>query len=113
MGALICALAACSPAQTQEKTDPKPDPTPDPEPVVVPPTPEKVWNPDTDGDGTIRLLAIGNSFSADAVEQELYPLFAAAGKKIVIGNLYIAGCPLEKHASNAASDAAAYSYRKS
>ena len=51
MGALICALAACSPAQTQEKTDPKPDPTPDPEPVVVPPTPEKVWNPDTDGDG--------------------------------------------------------------
>lgn len=112
MGALICALAACSPAQTQEKTDPKPDPTPDPEPVVVPPTPEKVWNPDTDGDGTIRLLAIGNSFSADAVEQELYPLFAAAGKKIVIGNLYIAGCPLEKHASNAASDAAAYSYRK-
>ncbi|MCF0175075.1 MAG: hypothetical protein HUJ95_07030, partial [Bacteroidales bacterium] len=35
----------------------------------------------------IKILAIGNSFSADAVEQELYPIFAAAGKKVIIGNL--------------------------
>ena len=61
---------------------------------------------------TIKILAIGNSFSADAVEQELYGLFEAAGQKVIIGNLYIGGCPLEKHAANAASDAAAYSYRK-
>mgnify|MGYP002626724996 CR=1 FL=1 len=83
--------------------------------VTTPETPAPVtpsWNPDTDGDGTIRILAIGNSFSADAVEQELYPLFAAAGKKVVIGDLYVAGCPLEKHAGYADSDEAAYSYRK-
>lgn len=61
---------------------------------------------------TIKLLAIGNSFSADAVEQELYPLFEAVGQDIIIGDAYIGGCPLEKHATNINSDAAAYSYRK-
>lgn len=61
---------------------------------------------------TIKILAIGNSFSADAVEQELYGLFAAEGQKVIIGDLYIGGCPLEKHAQNAKTDAPAYSYRK-
>ena len=61
---------------------------------------------------TVKILAIGNSFSADAVEQELYGLFEAVGQKVVIGYMYIGGCPLETHAANAASDAAAYSYRK-
>lgn len=61
---------------------------------------------------TVKILAIGNSFSADAVEQELYGLFEAIGKKVIIGDAYIGGCPLEKHNTNAKSDAAAYSYRK-
>lgn len=60
----------------------------------------------------IKILAIGNSFSADAVEQELYGLFEAIGQKVIIGDAYIGGCPLEKHAANAKSDAAEYSYRK-
>lgn len=63
-------------------------------------------------DKTIRILAIGNSFSTDAVEQELYGLFEAEGYDVVIGNMYIGGCPLYKHAANVKSDAAAYSYRK-
>ena len=37
---------------------------------------------------TVKILAIGNSFSADAVEQELYGLFEAVGQKVVIGNMY-------------------------
>ena len=37
---------------------------------------------------TIRVLCIGNSFSWDAVEQELYPLAKAQGTELVIGNLY-------------------------
>ena len=41
--------------------------------------------PDKPGDefqlpDVVKILAIGNSFSADAVEQELYGLFAAEGK---------------------------------
>ena len=39
------------------------------------------------GDGVIRILAIGNSFSQDAVEQYLYELFDAAGIKVIIGNM--------------------------
>ncbi len=61
---------------------------------------------------TVRILAIGNSFSQDAVEQYLYELAAAEGIKTIIGNLYIGGCTLATHLSNANSDAAAYEYRK-
>lgn len=61
---------------------------------------------------TLRILAIGNSFSADAVEQELYGLFAAAGQPVVIGDMYIGGCTLEKHWKQASTDTASYSYRK-
>ena len=61
---------------------------------------------------SVRVLCIGNSFSADLVEQELYGLFAAENIDVVIGDMYIGGCPLSKHATNAKSDSAAYSYRK-
>ncbi len=60
----------------------------------------------------IRLLTIGNSFSDDAVEHYLQGLVAAEGDTIVIGNMYIAGCSLEKHHANASNDTPAYSYRK-
>lgn len=63
-------------------------------------------------DGVLRVLAIGNSFSQDAVEQYLYELAAAAGKKIVIGNLYIGGAPLDLHVKNAEANKPAYGYRK-
>lgn len=62
--------------------------------------------------GVIKILAIGNSFSQDAVEQYLYELAADAGIEVVIGNMYIGGCDIDKHLSNFKNDAAAYSYRK-
>ncbi|MDE5889654.1 MAG: DUF4886 domain-containing protein, partial [Bacteroidales bacterium] len=65
-----------------------------------------------EGDGTIRILAIGNSFSQDAVEQYLYELFQADGQKVIIGNMYIGGCTLERHCGNVNEDKAAYEYRK-
>lgn len=46
---------------------------------------------------TIRVLCIGNSFSWDAVEQELYPLAKAQGTELIIGNLYFGGCSLQQH----------------
>ena len=60
---------------------------------------------------TIRLLCIGNSFSWDAVEQELSPLCTAAGQSIIIGNLYYGGCSLQQHYSFLQADTAAYSFR--
>lgn len=52
---------------------------------------------------TVRILAIGNSFTADAVEQYLYELFDNAGIEAVIGNCFIGGCTLEKHWKNESS----------
>ena len=60
----------------------------------------------------LRILAIGNSFSQDAVEQYLWNLFNAAGIESVIGNMYIGGCSLEKHWSNAQNNSVSYEYRK-
>ena len=60
----------------------------------------------------IKVLAIGNSFSVDAVEQNLYELAAAAGDSLVIGNAYIGGCSIDRHWSNAQTQKAEYSYRK-
>lgn len=59
----------------------------------------------------IRVLCIGNSFSWDAVEQELVPLCDAAGVQVEIHNLYYGGCSLQQHAEFLMRDTAAYSHR--
>ena len=60
---------------------------------------------------TIRVLCIGNSFSWDAVEQELAPLCQAGKQPIIIGNLYYGGCSLQQHHNFLLKDTAAYSFR--
>src|SRR5574344_2699616 len=61
---------------------------------------------------TIRILAIGNSFSRDAIEQNLHELAEADGEQIVIGNRFIGGCSIERHLNNIHANANAYVYRK-
>lgn len=60
----------------------------------------------------VKVLAIGNSFSVDAVEQELHDVVVAGGDEIVIGNLYIPGCSIDRHLLNMKKDKGAYSYRR-
>ncbi|MCQ2145724.1 MAG: DUF4886 domain-containing protein [Bacteroidales bacterium] len=60
----------------------------------------------------IKVLAIGNSFSLDAVEQNLYEIGNAAGVPMIIGNMYIPGCSIDRHVENIKGDLPAYSYRK-
>ena len=60
----------------------------------------------------LKLLAIGNSFSEDAIEQNLFELAAATGHQMIIGNMYIGGCSLERHWGNAQSNKPDYDYRK-
>ena len=60
---------------------------------------------------TIRVLCIGNSFSWDAVEQELVPLCSESGVEVEIHNLYYGGCSLQQHADFLLRDTAAYSHR--
>lgn len=75
----------------------------------------KGQQPDSDNlttKDTIKVLAIGNSFSQDALESYLSELARAADIPVVIGNLLIGGASLALHWDNANHDKAAYSYRK-
>ena len=61
-------------------------------------------------EGSIHILAIGNSFSVDAMEY-LYDILIQAGyKSVKLGNLYIGGCTLQTHATNIANNLKAYTY---
>ncbi len=60
----------------------------------------------------IKVLAIGNSFSDDAAEVYLDDLARGGQVKMIIGNMYIGGCSLERHWNNAVEGLSDYSYRK-
>lgn len=61
---------------------------------------------------TVRILAIGNSFSEDAIEQNLHGIAQADGRVLIIGNMFIPGCSLERHVQNLRENKADYRYRK-
>ena len=102
-----------TPENGTEQTDPEDPATPDdPDDPDTPDTPDEPDTPEEPSDGIIRILAIGNSFSQDAVEQYLWNLFDAAGTEVIIGNLYIGGCTLATHIAKANADSPDYAYRK-
>lgn len=60
----------------------------------------------------MKILAIGNSFSVDAMTY-LYDIARSEGmKELTLGNLYIGGCTLQTHANNARENRPAYQYFK-
>ena len=62
---------------------------------------------------SIKILAIGNSFSMDAMNNHLYQVLESAGyEEIVLGNMYIGGCDLDTHWSNMSNNTSAYDYYK-
>ena len=74
-------LTGCDRAQPQETTEATQETQPD--------------------DGVLKILAIGNSFSEDAMHL-LYEVAQAEGKEqIILGNLFIGGCTVATHAKNA------------
>ncbi|MCH5168431.1 MAG: DUF4886 domain-containing protein [Prevotellaceae bacterium] len=74
---------------------------------------QEVALPDTlEGDNIIRVLAIGNSFSQDAVEQYLYELAEEAGVKMIIGNAYRGGQGLQSHWIDVTEANNTFEYRK-
>lgn len=58
---------------------------------------------------TLRVLAIGNSFSVDGVEY-LKDIAAAQGKALVVGNAQIGGCSLDRHLREAEGGNPVYSF---
>ena len=59
---------------------------------------------------SIKILAIGNSFSVDAMEHLAVILKDAGYDEIVLGDLYIGGCSLDTHWSNVQSQSKAYTF---
>lgn len=59
---------------------------------------------------TYNILAIGNSFSEDATYY-LHKIASAAGVETKVVNLYIGGCPLERHWQNIESEEKIYQYQ--
>ena len=45
--------------------------------------------PKVHAENTVKILAIGNSFSEDAIEQNLHELADAEGIQTIVANLYI------------------------
>ena len=58
----------------------------------------------------MKILAIGNSFSQDATAY-LHQTAQAQGIELDVYNLYIGGCPLEKHCLNLETGEAAYDWQ--
>ena len=61
---------------------------------------------------SLKILAIGNSFSVDATTFLWYILNNAGVEELIVGNAQIGGCSLDKHWTMAQSGDAAYSYTK-
>ena len=62
---------------------------------------------------SIKVLAIGNSFSVDAMKNHLYDIFKSADyDQVILGNLYIGGCSLDTHWNNLSGGLSAYQYQK-
>lgn len=61
---------------------------------------------------TVRILAIGNSFSMHAVEQNLSELCRSAGKQVIIGHAFVDGSSLVRHWNFVQAGKNPYFYRK-
>jgi hypothetical protein len=61
---------------------------------------------------SFKVLAIGNSFSADAMEHLYQIAKEAKAEQIIIANLYIGGASLSTHRTNAQGNLANYRYDK-
>ncbi|MBQ7089158.1 MAG: DUF4886 domain-containing protein [Clostridia bacterium] len=62
---------------------------------------------------SIKILAVGNSFSVDAMRHHLYDMLAAAGcTDIRLGILYIGGASLDTHYDNIRLNRAKYQYQE-
>lgn len=62
---------------------------------------------------TLRILAIGNSFSDDAMEYLPALLENLGVRNVELARLYVAGCSLERHIRMYDKDEAAYQYYRS
>ncbi len=113
-----CALSACTGdgAQTTAPNDNTSSPEQDTKPettmteTTIPETTEEIKAPEAPK--SLKILAIGNSFSTDSM-QYLYEILKEGGvEDVVLGNLYYGGCSLDQHYNFNKADSASYTYYK-
>lgn len=63
-------------------------------------------------ENVLRVLAIGNSFSEDAVEQYLWEIAHDDGREFIIGNAYRGGQSLKSHWKEVTEGPGSFEYRK-
>lgn len=97
--------------QTNKPVDPSDvtDPTDAPaDPTVSTDVAEVPTQPSFGSDTSIKVLAIGNSFSVDSMEHLWNMLQGAGYETVVLGNLHAPGCSLQTHLYNMTMDRKAY-----
>ena len=93
---------------TPEETTPE-ETTPEETTPEETTTPEEI-EPETPAPMPKKILAIGNSFSVDAM-QHLWEILNGEGyTDFVLGNLYIGGCSIDGHKARIESGAADYTF---
>ena len=95
--------------ETQETTPEETNPQ-DPQPEDPNPEDPQLEDPQPEKPASISILAIGNSFSVDAMQYLWDILNEDGAQEIHLGNLYIGGCTLETHAGHFQANNAAYTY---
>ena len=93
---------------TPESTTPEPEVT-TPEPDVT--TPDTPVTPPEPQKKSLKVLAIGNSFSDDGMEHLAEILVGEGYTDFILGNLYIGGCSMDGHKARIDSGAKDYSFR--
>ena len=62
---------------------------------------------------SLKVLAIGNSFSVDAMRNHLYDVLKSADyDQVILGNLYVGGCSLDQHWGYISNKSGSYEYHK-
>ena len=62
---------------------------------------------------SLKILAIGNSFSVDAMRNYLYDVLKSADyDQVILGNLYVGGCSLDQHWGYISNKSGSYEYHK-
>ena len=100
---MILSLCACGGNETPAGT--QPSETQAPTEATVDPNYDPV-----NKDKTLKILAIGNSFSNDTTHFLEDVARAEGFETVLVGNLYIGGCTLQTHALNVAGNLPAYKF---
>ena len=62
---------------------------------------------------SLKILAIGNSFSVDAMRNHLYDVLKSADyDQVILGNLYVGGCSLDMHWNYISNKQGSYEFHK-